>query len=391
MPRRPVTRSLPDPAAIFRSFARSPGKPASRRVLVDTIRSAALSLRSAKPRPFYSVRALAAFFKVSLSAISAVYGQLEKEGILDRVHGSRTILAGVSLNLDRRLRAVIGFPMALPVLLISRPGRAMWLHLTERLSTTGYAVDLIVHGSREHLKPGFVDRIIQHAPDVLLWCWPTASSSCRENIASVRRHGIRCITVQTAGLDMALPSVNYLEDCRPAYDRLAACWKQSGIKKVLIPVHPDFRVEAGFRKLLGLSLARAGLESVPSPLSLEDLVKYCARRRGLAVAFLNRSYAERAALARPGLMESLMRSARVGLCRGSISSSILRASDVRADVVDSDLRELADAIVQDVPHLTSLPNLTRRTFFSRFLEWQKIDPLHELADNVLPSLVQKTL
>lgn len=74
--------------------------------LLEVLRSVALKNQRAKPQPFYPMRDVARHFHVPLSTVARIYDQLEDEGILVSVRGSKTLLQG--LNWGRHL-SVLGF------------------------------------------------------------------------------------------------------------------------------------------------------------------------------------------------------------------------------------------------------------------------------------------
>src|SRR5947209_17167594 len=81
--------------------------------LRQLLRSLAIKNQREQPRIFYSLREVASKFNVPVSTVSRVYREMEQEGLLSRVRGSKTLLNG--LRNSRRL-SVRGF-VALPALI----------------------------------------------------------------------------------------------------------------------------------------------------------------------------------------------------------------------------------------------------------------------------------
>src|SRR5262249_39086027 len=97
MPRAKVSRDLgplPPRTALNGSHDRSDG-------LLQLLRSFAIKNQREQSRVFYSVREVAQRFRVPVSTVAKIYRDMEHEGLLSRVRGSKTILQG--LRYDRRL------------------------------------------------------------------------------------------------------------------------------------------------------------------------------------------------------------------------------------------------------------------------------------------------
>src|SRR5690348_2790625 len=69
--------------------------------LRQLLKSLAIKNQREQPRIFYSLREVAMRFRVPVSTVARIYREMEQEGILSRVRGSKTVLNG--LRHSRRL------------------------------------------------------------------------------------------------------------------------------------------------------------------------------------------------------------------------------------------------------------------------------------------------
>ena len=91
--RKPVTRSLAPLAkacAAFKGFSKNEHR--SDRIY-ELLLLVIQQNRKAVPQPFYAMRNVAKFFKVSLDTVAQVYYRLKREGIITIVRSSQTMIA----------------------------------------------------------------------------------------------------------------------------------------------------------------------------------------------------------------------------------------------------------------------------------------------------------
>jgi len=110
---------------------------------VIELRRAAENLRGEAARTFYSMREVSSFFGLPLRTVAFAYEQLEKEGILNRIRGSRTLLEGKTVAPRTSVRAVVGIPVWLHAIVVSPYSRAFNLELEESLRAHGFVADMI--------------------------------------------------------------------------------------------------------------------------------------------------------------------------------------------------------------------------------------------------------
>src|SRR5262245_11404149 len=97
---------------IARGLPRLPSRPTFKATkhkgaqLLEILRGIAMANQQDEPQVFYPIREVARHFAVPLSTVSRVYHELEEEGILVSVRGSKTLLQGLSRG---RHLSVLGF------------------------------------------------------------------------------------------------------------------------------------------------------------------------------------------------------------------------------------------------------------------------------------------
>src|SRR5438046_6128371 len=95
--------------------------------LLKTIRAFARKQQRETQRIFLSLREAARRFGVPLSMIAAVYRQLEREGLLAGVRGSRTVLQAIGSDRQVSVQAIVGMPMSLSSFVTRQKSRMFFM------------------------------------------------------------------------------------------------------------------------------------------------------------------------------------------------------------------------------------------------------------------------
>src|SRR4051812_46938659 len=106
MPRRKNCAGLPPLPG--KSHSGPPDNTVAR--LLETLRAFALKSQRPEPQAFYSIREVARHFGATPSTVSRTYQQLEEEGILVSVRGSKTLLQGLSSGRHLSVLGFVGMP-----------------------------------------------------------------------------------------------------------------------------------------------------------------------------------------------------------------------------------------------------------------------------------------
>jgi hypothetical protein len=208
--------------------------------LAVILRNAARAQQTDNAQVFYSLRDVADRFDVSLSMVAAAYRELENEGLLVRLRGSRTLLQGLDADRHVSVRGIVGVPMSLSSFLTRQKSRMFFMSLRRELRRKGFATAGLFYEKGE-ARPDFLFERMKHCNvDSVLWYMPNRSA--RDTALLLRDSGVRVIGVADGGL-AALP-------CRFEISR------EKAIRKILC----DWRVRGSCRSRPALVPER-GLEA----------------------------------------------------------------------------------------------------------------------------------
>lgn len=370
MSRVTVHRSLPSLATILGPFSDFPASLSHQQHIIEELRNVAQKLKSARPQPFYSMREVARFFNVPLGTITRVYKVLEREGIINRIRSSHTMLVGREISRRDAIRGLVGIYIWLHSMVLLVYTQTLVMEFEERLRRSGYVADIIFHsGTDEETRPEFARRLLQHHLDVVVLHTPV--SGTRQNILSLRERGVRVIIVQRKDSQSDLPALVYLQDYQPAYEQMAARWHEQGIRKVWLCTPTKFLHDKGEPDWLGAILNRQGLEAEAVQDNPQQLLQRIRQRKSkapAAVAFLDGPHCEQFCNCEPQIVEQISKMSRLAFCVGSIRIPYLQSRKIRADVVDFSPIEIASRLAEDICQLSVLPDGLRHTFVAKYQE-----------------------
>ena len=370
MARVTVHRSLPPLKKVLPHFSGFPMGKSHQHVMIDELRAAAKKLKSINSQPFYSMREASGFFNAPLGTVSLVYQALEREGLLNRIRSSRTVLVGKTVLPREAVRGVVGIPIWLHSIVLMVYTRTYAMELEEHLRHSGYVADIIFHATKEEeTEPEFATRLLRHRLDSVILHTPMAG--CRQNILSLRERGVRVLVIQRREARQDIPAVIYLQDYQPAYEKMAIRWRELGIRKVRLwsPLaHLHYKTEVDtFRSIL----KRQGLEIEQvqdSPGELLDRIRADSSGALTAVAFLDSTHSEEICNCEPEIIQQISQIARLAFCVGTIRVPYLNVRKVHADIVDFSPKEIASRLADDIDRLPVLPDGICHTFVAHYYE-----------------------
>ena len=114
------------------------------RLILKLLRRLARENRQTYPLRFYSIRSVAARFHISPSIISRHYRQLQSEGLLATIWGSKTIIPALVPPVKKHAYVI---PLSVTELTASEQYRNYVLSLHRRLRSRGIAEHLILFES----------------------------------------------------------------------------------------------------------------------------------------------------------------------------------------------------------------------------------------------------
>src|ERR1041385_7352819 len=117
--------------------------------LLEILRGVAIENQQEDPQVFYSIREVARRFAVPLSTVSRVYGQLEDEGILVSIRGSKTLLQGLSGGRHLSVLGFIGLPALTASFVTLQDCRTFFIRTRRELRVRGFAVATVFYDRNE--------------------------------------------------------------------------------------------------------------------------------------------------------------------------------------------------------------------------------------------------
>jgi hypothetical protein len=321
MGRTRVVRDLPTLGEILggsRGFAHGECREARiQSLLIPAIRQ----LRRANRRPFYPLREVAAFFRVSLRTVERVYRQLETQGLIFCARGSMTVIRPRASVPRIPVRAVVGLLVWYPGFILFPEWQQFFLGLEAELRRQRFATDLIFFGQGEELHPRFAKRVVDRNPDYVFWFCPDPGD--RPVLAAFRDAGMPAIVLTT--LPGIIPGRYHLS-LAAAYRAGLEAWLQDGIRRVTMWRVSRAPAEGGVQEAWG---QRPGVTLEPAT-TQADLFSTVRVPSTTGVVFEDDMALHRLCGSRPHDMLGLVRRTRVMIAK----AIRLWASDRRDDRVD---------------------------------------------------------
>jgi hypothetical protein len=237
MARKPVIRELPPLDELLPNFAGFSDSETKMVALAGVLRDVAKQSRTDAPRPFYSVREVATFFRMSVSGVVKAYQILEDEGLLIRKRSAFTELAPLKGYKRVVHRGIVVIPIWMPGFVHYRDRRSFFLSLERELIRYGYVPNMVFYHQEEEIKPDFVHRVLSHKPDYLVWLQPSPSDSTA--LEMLGDAGVRLI-VLSGFIRHQFRGLRYRMELGPALRKAFAHWRNLGIRRVVIPTENGY-------------------------------------------------------------------------------------------------------------------------------------------------------
>lgn len=231
---RPVS-DLPPLERILPHYTGLKEAPSRSSALLLQLRQLALRLRRAHPRRFYSTREVARFFGVDPELARRAFAELQREGILTRLRGSMTLLQPRTKGTRTPVRGVVGLPVWLYGHSMIADWQFLYRRLEERLRHHGFVGDFIFYEMGEPDNPAFIDRLLEHDLDVLLWYLPLPGY--RMLLQTVADEGIQPVVISAPGPSWPCPA--YVLRWDDALRKCLASWRAEGVTTVALFSYPE--------------------------------------------------------------------------------------------------------------------------------------------------------
>jgi len=245
MARKKIIRTLPP-------LPRFPGLRAGdhkEERLLETLRRVAVTSQKAEAQAFYSLREMTEHFHVPISTGSRIYSRLEKEGILSRIRGSRTLLQGKGAARQLSVQGLVGMPASTSCLMTLQDYRTFFMRTRRELRLRGFVSETLNFEKHELRDGKLSERLKRYQVDTVIWFMPELSS--RDTAARLRDAGVRVIGVSDGGM----PGIPCRFEVRREIARrqILQGWGLSGeVEKVLILSVPYRRSSADEERLQAL-------------------------------------------------------------------------------------------------------------------------------------------
>jgi hypothetical protein len=315
--------------------------------LLEILRGVAVKNQQNHSRVFYSVRDVATRFRVPVSTVSQIYGQLEKEGILSRVRSSRTILQG--LHYDRRLsvRAFVGLPASESAFVTLQEYRMFFIRIRRELRLRGFATGMVFFRPEELKTSTLCDRLKTYQVDTVVWFLPPTTA--KDTIPRLSDLGIRVLGV-AEGHGTAI-RCRYEVRRETAIRRLLNEWKsRHSIDRVTLVESRDRRSPVN-EAILEALLDEVGIEPTIATFKsqrIEPFLRGLQKSKTGSIIFSSATLVSMFCFRRPGAVTELLQAQRVAFVDGAVNMPFAKVPDVRVDLITVNWQLVAEAIVDDL-------------------------------------------
>jgi hypothetical protein len=219
MARKKMLQGLP-PLPARRRFKAKEHKGAQ---LLELLRGIAIASQREEPQGFYPLREVARHFTVSLSMVSRVYGELEEEGILASVRGSKTLLQGLSSGRHLSVLGFVGMPALTSSFVTLQDCRTFFIRTRRELRSRGFAVATVFYDRSEGQTGRLFSRIDKYDFDTVLWHQPDRAA--KETVPRLKDRGVQVVGVS----DRWFPSIRcrYEVQREPAIMSILHDWREN--------------------------------------------------------------------------------------------------------------------------------------------------------------------
>ena len=325
-------------------LARAPHKTEA---LTEILRKVAAKNQREQPRAFYSLRDMAAHFRVPFSTVARVYGSLEREGLVSRIRGSKTILQGLHFDRQLSVRAFVGLPASLSAFVTLQAYRNFFIKIRRELRLRGFATAMVFFEKEEARTETLTLRLKAYEVDTVLWFQPPQEAA--ETAARLSDLGIRLIGVA----HHQYPAIPCRYDVRrdAGIRQLLAEWKApNGVDQVTLVQWKDDRLPA-LEETLSAALEEQGIKSTVTSFHgqrSEAFLRTLQRKENCGIIFSSSMLASKLCCRCPGGVTDLLRQQRVAFINGPVSMPFAKVPAVRVDLIVVDWQLVAEKIVNDL-------------------------------------------
>lgn len=349
--------------------------------LLQILRSLALKNQGERPRVFYSLREVARQFRVPISTVASTYHDLEKEGLLTRMRGSRTVLNGLRHNRRLSIRAFVGLPALFSHYIGLQEYRNFFIYLERELWSRGFAATTVFFRPNEEADGTLLDRLKSYGVDAVIWLQP--SRTAKEPCLRLADLGIHVVVISQIGTP-GLPSRYYVWR-EYAIDALLRDWKdRTGLRKITLITSKAWR-PAVTEEVLFVILDNLGIEPVIRNLDKPDTSAFLRGLCGIktqGIIFPNANLVSFLAFRSPDELVNLLRAQRVAFVDGPTDLPFADIPDAPVDIVTFDWQAVSESIVSDLITREAFDHNRHATFHAQA---HLRVPLNRFAEEIRPT------
>jgi hypothetical protein len=313
--------------------------------LLEILRRIALKSQRQEPQLFYPIREVSKHFHIPLSTVSRIYHQLEEEGILVSVRGSKTLVQGLSSGRHLSVLGFVGIPGFTPSFVTLQDYRTFFIRTRRELRSRGFAVATVFYDHRDDQDGRLAAKLEKYDFDIVLWHQPDRAA--RKTVPHLKDSGVQVVGVS----DRGFPSIpcRYEVQRETAITSILREWRtRRGIKSVVIVRTPQ--TSAAKEELLKTLLEERRMTYEFKSTAGQRLGNFLEslgreKREGIIVPSLA---AAMFAFRVPGRFAELTSRSSVALTGGPVSIPFAQVPDVAADLVIVDWQLVAEQIVKDL-------------------------------------------
>lgn len=315
--------------------------------LVEILREVAIKNQREQPRAFYALREIAQSFHLPLSTVARAYRRLEREGLLTRVRGSRTLLQGLQFDRHFGIRGLVGLPASLSAFVTVQAYRMFFIKIRRELRLRGFATAMVFFEQDEARSPVLSERFKTYEVDTVIWFQPPREAA--KSALWLTDFGIRVIGIAHDELP-PIPCRYYVRR-EKAIGELLTQWKEGGSIDHVTLAQP----EEGRSSILDEAVRNALDElSITSKVARfngrrsEAFVGALRRAKTGGIIFSSAQLASKLCFRAPHAVSDLLQSRRVAFLNGPLSMPFTKVPSVPVDLVVVDWQRVAEQIVTEL-------------------------------------------
>jgi hypothetical protein len=315
--------------------------------LRQALRTLAIKNQREQSRVFYSLREVARQFRVPVSTVAKIYRDMEEEGLLSRVRGSKTVLNGLRTNRRLSIRGLIGLPTIIANFLTIPEYRTFFFYIRRELWLRGFATTMFFCRPNEATDGTLLDQFKSYEVDSVIWLHP--GRAVRDTLLRLSDMGIRVIVISQIGTP-GMPSRYYAWKER-ALTKLLTEWKDQGSVRRITVVDSKYYRSPVTEELLRFISQNLRLELVIRTFQHQDVSGFLRDLCDVKtdrIIFPCAGLASMLAFRSPNQLADLLKTHCVAFVDGPIDMPFAKVPDVLIDLVAINWQAVAESIVSDL-------------------------------------------